>query len=89
MKKDFIYKLCCPFDKQELDLQIITEDLNDEVREGILICNHCKHYYPIIHGIPIMSPDEYRETDLELPVMKRWANELGSNKVKNFRVLEK
>lgn len=89
MKKDFIQKLCCPFDKKELKLQIFTEDLNNEIREGILTCNHCKRYYPIIHGIPIMSPDEYRETNLELPVMKRWANELGGNEVKNFRVLEK
>ena len=89
MKKDLINKLCCPFDKNELELQVFAEDLSEDIREGILICQTCKRYYPIIHGIPIMSPDEYREKELELPVINRWKNQLKTSTVENFRVIEK
>ncbi|KOH45978.1 Trm112 family protein [Sunxiuqinia dokdonensis] len=89
MKKDLINKLCCPFDKNELELQIFAEDLSEDIREGILICPSCKRYYPIIHGIPIMSPDEYREKELELPIINRWKNQLKTSTVENFRVIEK
>ena len=59
MKTSLIKKLACPFDKKDLDLKIIRQE-GDTIVEGIFTCTHCKRYYPIIYGIPIMSPDEYR-----------------------------
>lgn len=80
-------KLCCPFDKGDLELKIITQDLEDRILEGILSCKNCNRVYPIIKGIPIMSPDEYREHKLEEPVMKRWEKHLEGKKVENFRLI--
>lgn len=80
-------KLCCPFDKGDLDLKVITKDLEDRILEGILACNSCNRVYPIIKGIPIMSPDEYRELQLEEPVMKKWEKYLNGKKVENFRLI--
>lgn len=71
MKIDFLKKLCCPFDKHDLNIQVFQQQ-EDEIKEGILTCFECKRYYPIVYGIPIMSPDEYRETTLELPILQRW-----------------
>ena len=71
MKIDFLKKLCCPFDKADLSLQVFQLQ-EDEIKEGILTCTLCKRYFPIIQGIPIMSPDEYREKSLELPILERW-----------------
>lgn len=88
MKKDFIDKLCCPFDKEELELQIFAEDLSGDVREGLFTCKTCKRYYPIIHGIAIMNPDEYREKELEAPVINRWMNQLDGKPDEDFRVIE-
>lgn len=65
-------KVCCPFDKHDLDLQIITlEEETEEVIEGVLSCEHCRRVYPIISGIPIMVPDEYREKKLEQPLFDK------------------
>lgn len=89
MKKDMINKLCCPLDKHELELQIFAEELSGDIREGILTCGNCKRYYPIIHGIPIMSPDEYREKELEAPVVNQWKNQLTTSGFKDFQVIEK
>lgn len=48
-------KLCCPFDKSDVDLQVITvNDETKEVIEGILTCEECRRVYPIISGIPII-----------------------------------
>lgn len=71
MKTSLLQKLACPFDKSELDLRIISQEQN-EIKEGILTCTQCKRYFPIIYGIPIMSPDEYREKALEQPLLKKW-----------------
>lgn len=88
MKPETINKLCCPFDKADLSLQIITQDLEKNILEGLLSCKQCNRYYPIIKGIPIMSPDEYREFDLEQPVIESWNHHLQGKELKNFRLIE-
>lgn len=86
MKLSTINKLCCPFDKADLSLQIIAQDLEENIIEGLLTCQTCNRYYPIIKGIPIMSPDEYREVDLEQPVIDSWQKELPGLKFENLRL---
>jgi len=85
MKIETIKKLCCPFDKAELELTIITKDIEGNILEGYLFCNECKRIYPIVSGIPIMSPDEYREFKLEQPLFERWTE---SKVVNNFRLTQ-
>ncbi|QMU31224.1 Trm112 family protein [Adhaeribacter radiodurans] len=88
MKLETIQKLCCPFDKAELDLQIITRDTSNNIMEGVLTCTQCQRYYPIICGIPIMSPDEYREKQLEAPLVEKWNPELLYQNSHDFKLLE-
>lgn len=85
MRIETIKKLCCPFDKAELELKIITQDIEGNIIEGYLLCNECKRIYPIVSGIPIMNPDEYREFRLEQPLLQRWTNEKVSD---NFRLIK-
>lgn len=85
MKIETIKKLCCSFDKADLELTAISKDVQENILEGMLFCNECKRIYPIVSGIPIMSPDEYREFRLEQPLLQRWTK----NKVsENFRLME-
>lgn len=86
MKLTTLNKLCCPFDKADLSLQIIAQDLQENVHEGLLICKTCNRYYPIVKGIPIMSPDEYREFKLEQPLIESWQSHLPGMKFKNHRL---
>jgi uncharacterized protein YbaR (Trm112 family) len=72
MKKSFLKKLCCPVDKSDLNIRVFLQDDNEEIHEGLLACPICERYYPIIYGIPIMTPDEYREKELEEPLLKKW-----------------
>lgn len=85
MRIETIKKLCCPFDKAELELTIIAQDLEGNIIEGYLFCNECKRVYPIVSGIPIMNPDEYREFKLEQPLLQRWTNEKVSD---NFQLIK-
>ena len=73
--KTILNKLCCPFDKGDLTLDIVTQDIDENIIEGILSCKECKRIYPIIKGIPIMNPDEYREFDMEKPMLEKWQKE--------------
>ncbi|MDO5510845.1 MAG: Trm112 family protein [Weeksellaceae bacterium] len=72
MHKDLFQKMCCPFDKHDLDLKIFLEDDDNNILEGLLTCKHCERYFPIIYSIPIMTPDEYRQKQLEEPILQRW-----------------
>lgn len=80
MKIETIDKLCCPFDKADVVLSIIKKDEQDNVLEGILLCGYCKRIYPIVAGIPIMSPDEYRDFKLEQPILDKWQKLLAEGK---------
>lgn len=86
MKQSTIDKLCCPFDKADLTLKIIAQDLEENIHEGMLTCDECKRYYPIINGIPIMNPDEYREFQLERPHLENW--KYLSNRVRDYKLLD-
>ncbi len=72
MKASLMNKLCCPFDKHDLDLKVFVKNEADDILEGLLTCGKCRRYFPIIYGIPVMTPDEYREKALEQPVVQRW-----------------
>lgn len=86
MRITTINKLCCPFDKADLSLQIITQDIDKNVLEGLLTCSQCNRYFPIVKGIPIMSPDEFRESKLEQPLIESWQAHLQGKELKNFRL---
>ena len=63
--------LACPICKHyPLDLYVFEE--KEEVVEGLIACQSCKRWYPIIDEIPYMLPDELRDRKDDLPFMKKW-----------------
>jgi uncharacterized protein YbaR (Trm112 family) len=72
MNPSLLKKLCCPIDKHDLASKVFVQHENGDIIEGLLTCPDCRRYYPIIYGIPIMTPDEYREKALEEPILKKW-----------------
>lgn len=84
MKDSFLDKLCCPVDKQELKAQVFKRHENGDILEGLLTCPSCRRYYPIVYGVPIMTPDEYREKALEEPILKKWGLALENSEEKVF-----
>ncbi|WP_268034691.1 Trm112 family protein [Algoriphagus sp. PAP.12] len=87
MNRKLLNKLCCPFDKSDLNVEIIQETEDQQIIEGILTCPNCQRYFPIIYGIPIMTPDEYREKALELPKLQKWGLEIAPNQ-ESFQLQE-
>jgi len=51
--------------------------------EGILYCQKCLRFYPIIDEIPIMLPDELREKEKDLEFLNRWKNNIPQNILNN------
>ena len=43
-----------------------------EIEEGIIHCEKCARWYPIIETIPQMLPDDLREEDAEIAFLKKW-----------------
>jgi uncharacterized protein YbaR (Trm112 family) len=56
-----------------------SNDLSDNdivIEEGILFCNSCSRFYPIVEEIPIILPDELRDKNKDLELMKKWSGSL-------------
>ncbi len=50
-----------------------------EIDSGIILCEKCHRWFPIIQTIPQMLPDEYRDADKELEFLKNNKNLLDEN----------
>lgn len=48
--------------------------LNIEIESGLLYCEKCKRWYPIIQTIPQMLPDEYRDKETDTQFLKNNKN---------------
>ncbi len=88
MTKELLKKLCCPIDKHDLDANIINEGEDGEILEGLLSCPECDRYFPVIYGIPILIPDEYRDESMEKPLLKKWGYELTDREGAKLPLLE-
>lgn len=60
MKKELMDILCCPLDKQDLELATVQRN-DEEIIEGRLTCTQCGNEYPIDDGIPNLLPPDMRE----------------------------
>ena len=57
-------------------------DLDVVIEEGILFCNRCFRFFPIVEEIPIILPDEIRDKDKDLQLLKKWSSALPEKVVK-------
>jgi uncharacterized protein len=84
MKKSMLDLLACPIDKHyplELFEINVKEDNNNEdaiISDGILFCNKCYRFYPIIDEIPVLLPDELREKQKDIDFLQEWHNKIPS-----------
>ena len=60
MKKDLMEILACPVCKGELELKVESEDEEEEVIEGSLVCHKCPETYLITDAIPNLLPPNMR-----------------------------
>ena len=74
----------------EIPIKVQTQILNDiiseiyllnwffqfsEIDEGVIFCEKCNRWYPIIETIPQMLPDDLREKE-EINFLKKWKSKL-------------
>jgi uncharacterized protein len=76
MQRKLLDILACPIDKH-YPLQLIELENKDEtIVSGVLLCDRCKRYYPIIDEIPVMLPDELRNKREDLEFLTKWKERL-------------
>lgn len=73
--------LACPICKSH-PLQLYVFEERKEVIEGLILCNACKRWYPIIDEIPHMLPDELRNKEEDLAFLKKWKEKLPEEVIK-------
>jgi uncharacterized protein YbaR (Trm112 family) len=73
--------LACPICKHHpLKLYVFKEER--EIVEGLIFCNSCKRWYPIIEEIPHMLPDELRKKEEELNFLRKWKEKIPEEIIK-------
>ena len=60
MKEDLMDIICCPLDKQDLELTV-EEREDEEILVGELVCTECGEAFPIEDGIPNLLPPDMRD----------------------------
>ena len=61
----------------------VNKDKIIVIIEGILYCQKCLRFYPIIDEIPIMLPDELREKEKDLEFLNKWKNNIPQKILNN------
>jgi uncharacterized protein YbaR (Trm112 family) len=68
--------LACPIDKH-YPLQLIElKSEGEKVIAGVILCDKCGRFYPIIDEIPVMLPDELRNKKEDLDFLTQWGAQL-------------
>lgn len=78
------------FEKEEEEIKKIQPEIYvlnwflqfSEIEEGIIYCEKCSRWYPIIETIPQMLPDELREREAELRFLQKWKVKAPENILK-------
>ena len=76
--------LACPIDKHyplelfEINIKEDKDNADAIITEGILFCNKCYRFYPIIDEIPVLLPDELREKQKDINFLHKWHNKIPS-----------
>jgi uncharacterized protein YbaR (Trm112 family) len=81
MQRRLLDILACPMDKHYPLQMIELNTSGDKVVDGVLFCDQCKRFYPIIDEIPMMLPDELRNKKEDLEFLTRWRSKLPANLV--------
>jgi uncharacterized protein len=70
---------------QNNGMMVRDEEINKMIIiiEGILYCNKCLRFYPIVDEIPIMLPDELREKEKDIEFLNKWKNNIPQHILKN------
>lgn len=72
MQRKLLDILACPIDKH-YPLQLLEFTTRDQlIVDGVLLCDQCGRYYPIIDEIPVMLPDGLRNRKEDLEFLEKW-----------------
>ncbi len=77
MNRKLFDKLACPYDKQAPLTLTVFREHGDSVTQGLLECELCRRYYPIIGSVPVLLPDEFRDPAVEAPFLAKWRPAIG------------
>jgi uncharacterized protein YbaR (Trm112 family) len=81
MQRKLLDILACPIDKH-YPLQLLDFELRGEtIVSGVLLCDQCGRYYPIVDEIPVMLPDNLRNRKEDTAFLERWKDKLPENVV--------
>ncbi len=76
MQRKLLDILACPIDKH-YPLELLEFEVRDQVIvDGVLLCNQCGRYYPIIDEIPVMLPDDLRSKKEDIEFLRKWQSKL-------------
>ncbi len=84
MRRKLLDILACPIDKHyPLQLLDFSANEGDVITDGVLICEACNRFYPIIDEIPVMLPDDLRSRKEDMEFLTRWREKLPKETVES------
>lgn len=76
MQRKLLDILACPIDKH-YPLQLLDFEVKEDIIvSGVLLCDQCDRYYPIVDEIPVMLPDNLRNKKEDVAFLEKWKGKL-------------
>jgi len=76
MQRRLLDILACPIDKHFPLKMIELKAEGEKVISGVILCDQCGRFYPIIDEIPVMLPDELRNKKEDIEFLNQWKPQL-------------
>ncbi len=74
MKTSFLQYLLCP-DCHGVDLRTnIFKGVEQKIESGLILCNSCRSWYPIVDSIPVVSTTPVIVNKWKQEIQKKWSN---------------
>ena len=84
MRRKLLDILACPIDKHyPLGLLEFSVRNGEVITDGVLICDACNRFYPIIDEIPVMLPDDLRNKKEDVEFLTKWKEKLPRETVES------
>ena len=68
--------LACPVDRHHPLELIEFVSTGETVSDGVLLCERCGRYFPIVDQVPVMLPDNLRSKKDDLAFLEKWKDRL-------------
>lgn len=87
MREQFLKFLCCPECRGIVLRSHSFQSKNGDIESGLVVCNSCRNWYPVIDSIPVVSASPMLTDQIKQEIRARWADAYDFSNLRDFQAV--